>query len=150
MKAGIHPRYVEAQVACACGNTFTTKSTKPMLRTDLCNVCHPFYTGEQRIVDTAGQVERFMKRMESAASSDPRISKRQQRLNVRNEKLAVDRKRAEDAAAAAAAEETAARAAARAQAAAESAAMASAEGEVTAEPTSDDAATEAAAVDDAV
>ena len=57
MKSGIHPNYVEATVTCACGNTFTTRSTKPNLRTDLCNVCHPFYTGEQRIVDTAGQVE---------------------------------------------------------------------------------------------
>ncbi len=67
MKAGIHPKYVESTVVCACGNTFTTRSTRPQLRTDLCNVCHPFYTGEQRIVDTAGQVERFMKRMEAAA-----------------------------------------------------------------------------------
>jgi large subunit ribosomal protein L31 len=124
MKAGIHPRYVEAQVACACGNTFTTRSTKPNLRTDLCNVCHPFYTGEQRIVDSAGQVERFMKRMESAAATEARVSKRQQRLNVRSEKLAADRKRAEEAAAAVAAEEATARAAARAQAAAESAALA--------------------------
>ncbi|MEA2530239.1 MAG: large subunit ribosomal protein [Thermomicrobiales bacterium] len=121
MKAGIHPRYVEAQVVCACGNTFTTRSTKPMLRTDLCSVCHPFYTGEQRIVDTAGQVERFMKRMESAAANDARPSKRQQRLNQRAEKLAADQRRAEEAAAAAAAEEAAARAAARAQANAEAA-----------------------------
>src|SRR4051812_22483014 len=63
MKPGIHPNYVEATITCACGNTFVTRSTKPSLRTDLCNVCHPFYTGEQRIVDTAGQVERFMRRM---------------------------------------------------------------------------------------
>jgi large subunit ribosomal protein L31 len=125
MKAGIHPRYVEAQVVCACGNTFTTRSTKPMLRTDLCNVCHPFYTGEQRIVDTAGQVERFMRRMESA-SADGRPSKRQQRLTARAEKVAADKKRAEEAAAAAAAEEAAARTAARAQAAAETPAEAEA------------------------
>jgi len=117
MKAGIHPKYVEAQVVCACGNTFTTRSTKPNLRTDLCNVCHPFYTGEQRIVDTAGQVERFMRRMESAAG-DGRPSKRQQRLLQRSEKIAADRRRAEEAAAAAAAEEAAVRAAARAQVAA--------------------------------
>jgi large subunit ribosomal protein L31 len=83
MKAGIHPKYVEATVVCACGNTFQTHSTKPMLRTDLCNVCHPFYTGEQRIVDTAGQVERFMKRMETAAASDLTGSKRQRRLAAR-------------------------------------------------------------------
>lgn len=123
MKPGIHPKYVESTVICACGNTFVTRSTRPQLRTDLCNVCHPFYTGEQRIVDTAGQVERFMKRMESAASSEARVSKRKQRLTLRSEKLAADRKRAEEAAAAAAAEEAAARAAARAQAAADSAAL---------------------------
>ena len=63
MKANIHPNYVEATVTCACGNTWQTMSTRPNLRTDLCSQCHPFYTGEQRIVDTAGQVDRFMRRM---------------------------------------------------------------------------------------
>ena len=82
MKAGIHPKYVDATVICACGNTFQTRSTKPTLRTDLCSACHPFYTGEQRIVDTAGQVERFMRRVESAAGAT-RPSKRQQRLTAR-------------------------------------------------------------------
>ncbi len=136
MKAGIHPKYVEAQVVCACGNTFTTRSTKPNLRTDLCNVCHPFYTGEQRIVDTAGQVERFMRRMESAAASEARPSKRQLRLSQRAEKLAADKKRAEEAAAAAAAEEAAARAAARAQAAASEAPVETEAPAVEAEPAS--------------
>lgn len=64
MKAGIHPEYVEATVHCACGNTFQTRSTKAMLRVDVCSHCHPFFTGEQRLVDTAGQVERFKRRME--------------------------------------------------------------------------------------
>jgi large subunit ribosomal protein L31 len=63
MKANIHPQYVEATVICSCGNTWKTRSTKPMLRTDLCSQCHPFFTGEQRIVDTAGQVERFMNKL---------------------------------------------------------------------------------------
>jgi large subunit ribosomal protein L31 len=63
MKAGIHPKYVPATVICACGNTWQTMSTQEVLKTDLCSNCHPFYTGEQRIVDTAGQVERFMRRM---------------------------------------------------------------------------------------
>ena len=62
MKAKIHPEYVEATVHCACGNTFTTRSTKAQLHTEVCNVCHPFFTGEHRIVDTAGRVERFKKR----------------------------------------------------------------------------------------
>ena len=65
MKKGIHPKYYpEAKVVCSCGNTFTTGSTEELIRTDVCSACHPFFTGEQRIVDTAGQVERFMKRLE--------------------------------------------------------------------------------------
>lgn len=63
MKDGIHPKYVLATVSCACGNSWQTMSTREVLKTDLCSNCHPFYTGEQRIVDTAGQVERFMRRM---------------------------------------------------------------------------------------
>lgn len=63
MKTNIHPKYVEATVTCACGNSWTTRSTRTRLHTDLCSKCHPFYTGEQRIVDTAGQVDRFMRRM---------------------------------------------------------------------------------------
>src|SRR4051794_25500098 len=92
MKPGIHPNYIESTVTCACGNTFTTRSTRPTLRTDLCNVCHPFYTGEQRIVDTAGQVERFMKRMEMAAQTS-RPTKRQVRLAARAEREAEARRR---------------------------------------------------------
>src|SRR5215212_3238726 len=94
MKSGIHPQYVEATVTCACGNTFVTRSTKPSLRTDLCNVCHPFYTGEQRIVDTAGQVERFMRRVEAAAGSS-RPSKRQSRLTARAERNATSQRGSE-------------------------------------------------------
>ena len=82
MKPGIHPNYVEATVSCSCGNVFTTRSTKSELRTDLCSVCHPFYTGEQRIVDTAGQVERFTKRLEAAAANAGQKSKRQRRLEA--------------------------------------------------------------------
>ena len=64
-KQGIHPKwYPEAQVTCACGTTFTVGSTQPVIRTDVCSNCHPFYTGEQRIVDTAGRVDRFMMRLE--------------------------------------------------------------------------------------
>jgi large subunit ribosomal protein L31 len=62
MKATIHPRYEEATVHCACGNTWETRSTRKDLRVELCSACHPFFTGEQRIVDTAGRVERFKKR----------------------------------------------------------------------------------------
>jgi large subunit ribosomal protein L31 len=65
MKQGIHPKYYpDATVVCACGNTWTTGATRKEIRTDVCSACHPFFTGEQRIVDTAGQVERFMRRLE--------------------------------------------------------------------------------------
>jgi large subunit ribosomal protein L31 len=62
MKTGIHPEYVDSTVQCSCGNTFQTRSTRPTLRVDVCSNCHPFYTGTQRIVDAAGQVERFRRR----------------------------------------------------------------------------------------
>ncbi len=62
MKKNIHPEYMEAQVTCSCGNTFTTGSTKPVLKVELCSKCHPFFTGERRIVDTAKRVERFKRR----------------------------------------------------------------------------------------
>lgn len=64
MRENIHPTwYPEARVTCACGNSWTVGSTVPEIRTDVCSACHPFYTGEQRIVDTEGQVDRFMKRL---------------------------------------------------------------------------------------
>lgn len=67
MKPKIHPKYYpEARVICACGNTWTTGSTSEELRTDVCSKCHPFYTGQQRIVDTAGNVERFAQKVERA------------------------------------------------------------------------------------
>ena len=63
MKTSIHPKYhANAVVTCSCGSTFTTGSTKAQLRVELCNRCHPFYTGEQRIVDTEGRVERMKRR----------------------------------------------------------------------------------------
>ena len=62
MKKEIHPNVVACAVACACGNTFTTKSTLPELKIDICNECHPFYTGSQKVVDTAGRIEKFKKR----------------------------------------------------------------------------------------
>ncbi len=88
MKADIHPKYYpNARVTCSCGASWLTGSTVPEIRTDVCSTCHPFYTGEQRIVDTAGQVERFMKRLE-----------RRQSESARRELEAQVRKEAEDAA----------------------------------------------------
>ena len=62
MKKGIHPEYVEAIAICACGETFKTRSTRPELRVEVCSKCHPFFTGQQKIVDTEGRVERFIRR----------------------------------------------------------------------------------------
>lgn len=63
MKEKIHPKYFDnAKVTCACGNSFTTGSTRQSLRVEICSKCHPFFTGEQRIVDTQGRVERFKKK----------------------------------------------------------------------------------------
>ncbi|MDR2108471.1 MAG: 50S ribosomal protein L31, partial [Coriobacteriales bacterium] len=69
MKKGIHPDYVEATVHCSCGNTFKTRATKPELHIELCNECHPFYTGQQKFVDTGGRVQRFADKFGSAAST---------------------------------------------------------------------------------
>ena len=62
MKDKIHPQYVECNVSCACGETFVTHATKPQIKVEICSKCHPFYTGTQKIVDTEGRVERFIKR----------------------------------------------------------------------------------------
>src|SRR5438105_15875475 len=87
MKPNIHPTLVKAKVICACGHTWETLSTRDVLKTDLCSNCHPFFTGEQRIVDTAGQVERFMRRMNARSEQAARtveIAKRgsKNRANV--------------------------------------------------------------------
>jgi large subunit ribosomal protein L31 len=88
MRADIHPQYYPtARIICSCGNSWLTGSTMPEIRTDVCSACHPFYTGEQRIVDTAGQVERFMKRLE-----------RRQSESARREIIARARREADEAA----------------------------------------------------
>jgi len=62
MKKEIHPNYVDAVVKCACGNEFATKSTKAKINTEICSNCHPFFTGKQKLVDSEGRVERFMRK----------------------------------------------------------------------------------------
>lgn len=62
MRADIHPGYIVANVRCSCGSEFATRSTKSELRVELCNECHPFFTGKQKLVDTGGRVERFQRR----------------------------------------------------------------------------------------
>ncbi len=81
MRKDIHPTYyTDAQVICSCGNTWTTGSTRKLIRTDVCSNCHPFFTGEQRIVDTEGQVDRFYKKLQAReqfmAEQEARVSAR--------------------------------------------------------------------------
>ncbi len=67
MKEGIHPKYVEATVKCACGNTFKTRATQSAINVEICSSCHPFYTGKQKFVDSEGRVERFQRKYGKAA-----------------------------------------------------------------------------------
>ena len=66
MKDGIHPEYIETTVTCACGNTFKTRSTKKEIRVEICSQCHPFFTGKQKFIDSAGRVEKFKKKFGDA------------------------------------------------------------------------------------
>ena len=66
MKDGIHPHYVDTTVRCGCGNTFTTRSTVPELKVDICNLCHPFFTGKLKFIDTAGRIEKFKNKFAGA------------------------------------------------------------------------------------
>ena len=70
MKKDIHPLYMEAKVICACGETFLTRSTKKEIRVEICSKCHPFFTGKQKLMDTAGRVERFQRRYKKGKSSE--------------------------------------------------------------------------------
>ena len=69
MKADIHPNYMAAEIRCACGSIITTRSTKPTVIVGICNVCHPFYTGQQKFVDTAGRVDKFQQRLAKTAAA---------------------------------------------------------------------------------
>jgi large subunit ribosomal protein L31 len=69
LKKDIHPDYVESTVTCSCGETFTTRSTRPEIKVEVCSACHPFYTGKQKLVDTAGRVERFNRKYRRAEQS---------------------------------------------------------------------------------
>ena len=71
MKEGIHPEYKETTITCVCGNVINTRSTKKDIKTEICSNCHPFITGKQRLVDTAGRVEKFKKKYEAKAETAP-------------------------------------------------------------------------------
>lgn len=66
MKTGVHPNYVTCAVSCACGNAFTTRSTKPALKLEICSACHPFFTGKQRFLDSEGRIDKFLKKLDQA------------------------------------------------------------------------------------
>jgi large subunit ribosomal protein L31 len=67
MKSGIHPRYTNAKIVCVCGNVIETRSTQPEIHVEICSNCHPFYTGKQKLMDTAGRVEKFRRKYEKIA-----------------------------------------------------------------------------------
>jgi large subunit ribosomal protein L31 len=75
MKEGIHPEYEEATITCACGSSFTTRSTGGSYTVDICSECHPFYTGKQRLMDTAGRVEKFRRKYENIQSKKAKKAK---------------------------------------------------------------------------
>lgn len=80
MKAEIHPKYVEAEIRCACGNVIKTRSTKPVVIVGICNECHPFYTGTQKFVDTAGRVDKFQQRLaKTKAAQDAAASRKKKK-----------------------------------------------------------------------
>lgn len=110
MKQGIHPDYAEATVICSCGNTFKTRATKSELHIELCNQCHPFYTGQQKFVDTGGRVQRFSDKFGSAASAvmEREAAERDARQKAHEESAAAVReaRAAKDAAEAAEAEKS--------------------------------------------
>jgi large subunit ribosomal protein L31 len=92
MKKDIHPKYyADAKVVCACGNTFTTGSTKPELRVDLCSACHPFYTGKQKLVDTARRVEKFQARVEASGKMVGKRTSKKEKLAAKAAKRVAKR-----------------------------------------------------------
>ena len=74
MKVDIHPDYVVCTVTCGCGNTFTTRSTTNKINVEICSACHPFYTGQQKFVDTAGRIEKFMRRYGARKQPPAKVS----------------------------------------------------------------------------
>ncbi len=89
MKDGIHPRYVECNVTCGCGNTFVTRATTPKLNVEICSACHPFYTGKQKFVDTEGRVKKFENRHGwNKDAMDKLLTKKGKRV-PRKEKVSV-------------------------------------------------------------
>jgi large subunit ribosomal protein L31 len=90
VKAAGHPKYYDAVVTCACGNTFTVGSTKPKIDVDICSKCHPFFTGEMRFVDTLGRVEKFKQKMASTPTGVSSMSKKVRKALKKQEEEAAE------------------------------------------------------------
>ena len=143
MKQGIHPNYVECTVRCTCGNTWVTRSTKSEMTLDLCDKCHPFYTGQQKLVDTGGRVQRFADKFGGAAAAQ--LKKAEEAKAAKAAKAAeaeAARKAAAEAKAAAKAKRAAEYAAKAEAAAAKAAAAAEAEAPAEEAPAAEENAAE--------
>ncbi len=79
MREKIHPKYVDSEIRCACGNVIKTRSTKPVIIVGICNACHPFYTGQQKFVDTAGRVDKFEQRMAKTKAAQEAVAAKRKR-----------------------------------------------------------------------
>ncbi|MEN3013673.1 MAG: 50S ribosomal protein L31 [Endomicrobiia bacterium] len=90
MKEGIHPKYVECIVSCACGYTFKTRSTKPEIKLEVCGNCHPFFSGKQKFVDTAGRVDKFVKKYGEKFTPTKRTKKVKEK--IKSEKVIKEKK----------------------------------------------------------
>ena len=134
MKQGIHPNYVECTVRCTCGNTWVTRSTKSEMTIDLCDKCHPFYTGQQKLVDTGGRVQRFANKFGGAAAAQLKAAEEAKAAKAaKAAELAAAKKAAKEAKAAEKAKRAAEYAKKAEAEAAKQAAKADAEAETTAE-----------------
>ena len=90
MKTEIHPKYDKTIVTCTCGNTFETKSTTDVINVEICSACHPFYTGKQKLVDTAGRVDRFKMRLEASAAKKATSATTDKKERVKEAPKATD------------------------------------------------------------
>ncbi|MBU2592116.1 MAG: 50S ribosomal protein L31 [Patescibacteria group bacterium] len=90
MKKGIHPKYYnDCKVACTCGNAFVTGSTVPEIKVEICAVCHPFYTGQSKYIDTEGRIERFERKRQTATTLKVKLAKKKAKKAKREDKKAI-------------------------------------------------------------
>jgi large subunit ribosomal protein L31 len=100
MKEGIHPQYKATVIKCVCGATYNTRSTKESIHVDICSACHPFFTGKQKLVDTAGMVEKFQKRLSKKTGEAKKVKGKKAKAAAKEKKTEVAKKAKKEAAAA--------------------------------------------------